>query len=240
MKKTIIFCLCLMLIPGAAIAADFGAYVSPKFIYGYTVMDTMKGSFNHADSNFSTTRKSDDHDNVFGGALAFGYNFDTKFNIPVRAELEFSYFSEAEGEFSKSTPAANYKVTQNMNIGTIFANAYYDFNTGTKFTPYVGGGIGMAFIESDGKLRMNGSGHESSISVGEKNTTNFAFNAGLGCSYNLTNNWDLDLGYRFAWLGDAKTKSKTRADNTGQLVSVQAKSEDIYMHQVALGIRYTF
>lgn len=34
----------------------------------------------------------------------------------------------------------------------VMLNAYYDFNTGTKFTPYVGGGIGLAHLKASSKF----------------------------------------------------------------------------------------
>lgn len=213
MKKAIVLILCLMLIPSAAFAGDLGVYLEPKLDFGFVVMDTMKGEYG------GDRIKSDDDDTVFGGGLAIGYDFSKKFNLPIRSELEFSYFSEAKGSFSKN----GHSMKQKFDIGTIFANAYWDFENSTKFTPYVGAGIGMAFIDSKGNVDGRG--------LGSKDTTNFAWNLGTGLGFELTKDIDISLGYRFAYLGDAKTKSSG---------AYQAKSEDIYMHQVNMGLRYTF
>lgn len=213
MKKAIIFVFCLMLVPSATLAADYGVYLEPRFTYGFTVMDTMKGKSSGGNV------KSDGDDSVFGGGLAIGYDFATKFEVPLRAELEFSYFSEAEDSFSKR----GHKTKQKLEIGTIFANAYWDFENSTKFTPYVGLGVGLAFIDSKGSM--------DGVGLSSKDTTNFAANAGLGLAYDIVNDLKVTLGYRFAYLGDAKSKSK---------FGYQAKSEDIYMHQLNLGLRYTF
>lgn len=209
MKKAIVILFCMMLVPGAAFAGDFGVYLEPKLFYGYTVMDTMKGA----------GVKSDDSDSVFGAGLAVGYNFAKHFQMPLRGEVEFSYFSEAEGSFSK----AGHTTKQKMDIGTIFANAYFDFENSSRFTPYVGAGIGLAFIDSEGRV--------DGYKTDSKDTTNFAFNLGAGIGLELTEEIDLSLGYRFAYLGDAETKSNG---------AYRAKSEDIYMHQVNVGLRYTF
>lgn len=213
MKKIIVTLFCLMLVPSVALAGDYGVYVEPKLFYGFTVMDTTKGHYPGGKI------KSDDDDSVFGGGLAVGYNFNKRFGAPIRAELEFSYFSEAESSFSKR----GHKASQDLDIGTLFANAYWDFNNRTRFTPYVGGGLGVAFIDSEGKV--------DGRSLGSKDTTNFAWNLGTGVGFAITDDLDISIGYRFAWLGDAKTKSRG---------AYQAKSEDIYMHQVNLGLRYTF
>lgn len=213
MKKFILTLFCLLLVPGVALAGGSGVYLEPKLFYGFTVMDTTKGHYPGGKI------KSDDDDSVFGGGLAAGYNFDKKFGLPVRAELEISYFSEAESSFSKR----GHKAEQDLEIGTLFANAYWDIKNASRFTPYVGGGIGLAYIDSDGKV--------DGRSLGSKDTINFAWNLGAGVGMNLTSAIDLSLGYRFAYLGDAKTKSSG---------GYRAKSEDIYMHQIGLGLRFSF
>ena len=63
-------------------------------------------------------------------------------------------------------------------------NAYYDIDTGTKFTPYVGAGIGMARL----KAKID---DETDFS---KSKTTFAWQVGAGISYAMTENVSLDAG----------------------------------------------
>jgi len=75
---------------------------------------------------------------------------------------------------------------------------------------------------------------------------NFAWNIGAGVGFDLTENWTLDAGYRFVGLGSVKTKTGplevggdlfdgTIIDGRGH-----GKTKNLYQHQFALGLRYTF
>jgi opacity protein-like surface antigen len=75
-------------------------------------------------------------------------------------------------------------------------------------------------------------------SPGSKTSTNFAWNVGAGASYDFTENVALDLGYRFAGLGSAKTKMAMTPD--GEEPWVRGKTDNIYMHQIIGGLRFTF
>lgn len=108
-----------------------------------------------------------------GGGLAVGYDFWEKLTIPFRFEAEYMV---------RSTPhmKADSKSFRAFAPQTAFANLYFDFHNETDFTPYVGGGVGAAF-------------------VGPEN--NFAWNIGGGVSYDINENWKASLGYRFVSFG---------------------------------------
>ncbi len=216
-------------------------YVAPKFVYGYTQMDNVKGiGLGAGDPDTTTYPVGDKDDSVFGGSLAIGYDFDKRFGVPIRTELEYSIFSKAEAKrnysFGEYIPGEDLTRKQTFNIQTLFLNTYWDFNTGTPFTPYIGAGIGAAFIKTEG----NSSGSNPiegswDMDFGSKTVTNFAWNVGAGLGYDITDNWTVDLGYRFVGLGSVKTAKYHEGDEW-----IQMKSSDLYQHQVALGIRYTF
>ena len=108
-----------------------------------------------------------------GGGLAVGYDFWEKLTIPFRLEAEYMIRSTAHME-------AGSKSFRSKAPQTMFANLYFDFHNETDFTPYVGGGVGAAF-------------------VGPEN--NFAWNIGGGVSYDISENWKASLGYRFVSFG---------------------------------------
>lgn len=229
----------------ASAGEQIGVYVTPKFITGWTVMDNMKTGWGEdADPGFSMDI-GDKTKGTIGGGLAIGYDFYQKFQFPVRAELEYAALSEVKGSKSGSVSAADvgfdghWSAQQKLQVQTLFMNAYYDFHNSTSFTPYVGAGIGMAFLNT--KANIGGwddtSGDGMSGSTGSKTVTNFAWNVGAGVGYEINENFTVDLGYRFAGLGEAKTKWVK--DDAGYNWA-RAKTEDIYMHQVMLGLRVTF
>ena len=230
----------VMLTPAIASAGEqIGVYVAPKFVYGVTQMNSIK--MHWSDNSYGDSgseRIGSKTDDVFGGSIAIGYDFDKKFGLPVRAELEYAGFSKAEGKRTYHDGIVKETLKQTFGIQTLFLNAYWDINTGTAFTPYIGTGLGMGFINTKGSskgLDTTNPTDSWSDSTGSKNVTNFAWNVGAGLGYDLTENWTLDVGYRFVGLGSVKTKSYNDEDT-----SYYGKTNNLYQHQVAVGVRYTF
>jgi len=271
MKRILASLLCLGLLavamPAKQAAAE-GIYVAPKIIWGITQMSGSKMNFavDHPINGpmSGSDRMGSKTDNTFGGSLAIGYDFSKSHGIPVRAELEYAIFSGAkvkksESYFEAADDWGRDKKEQTFGIQTLFLNAYFDFDTGTQFTPYVGAGLGLAFINTKGKFRGSGddSGdeqdfgrYEFNLSTKSRTVTNFAWNIGAGVGYEIDKNWTVDLGYRFVGLGSVKTKNSTGSFNA-DLDSFaggpyafdfngQARTKNLYQHQIALGIRYTF
>ena len=215
-------------------AADLGGfYVAPKFFWSHQNQDSAK-----TESDYSYTYTSigvgDKSDEAWGGALALGYDFKTKFGVPVRTELEYAVRSQSKVKTQAVDGPYIYDNTRKMNISTLFANAFYDINTGTKFTPYVGGGIGLASISVKDNFSEGTYGYSTASS--RKTVSNFAWNLSAGVAYSFDSNWALDLGYRYSDFG--KVSGSTATDNTGGYV-YKAKS-DVTAHEVGLGLRYTF
>ena len=219
----------MLMFPVKAIAADgqLGIYVAPKVIYGLTYMKDAKWQQRANADSFGSH-----WDSTFGGSLAAGYDFSKKLNVPVRGELEYAAFTKAEAEGTPDGWPSVYKLKQSNNIQTLFANVYYDINTGTRFTPYVSAGMGAGFIRTKGTETWDLGSHNT----GSKTVTNFAWNIGLGLGYQITNNIALDMGYRFADLGKVQTKWDT--SNTSYYWGLETKR--IYQQQFSMGARFTF
>ncbi|MCL2102827.1 MAG: outer membrane beta-barrel protein [Syntrophorhabdaceae bacterium] len=199
----------LLVVPSLALGSgQTGVYIAPKLIYGYQT-DYDIGLLG-IDFNF-------EGDSVFGGALAVGYDFSNKKNIPLRLELEYALFSKAENEASLF--GVNFDSGLNATASTLFLNAYYDFRNSSAITPYLGVGLGMAFVELKGYGVVFGGAKESG--------TNFAWNLSAGVAYTLANSpISLDLGYRFVSLGKAPAEG--------------LDADTLFMHQVLLGMRFSF
>ena len=237
MKKLMLMA-CALLLTGAfatgAMAADVsGLYLSGKFVYGYTQLDGFK-----ATQYGSKTKLGDKDDNAWGGAFAVGYDFYSRYQVPLRAELEYSIFSGVEAKKRVADETASWDLKQKYNIQTLFLNGYWDIHNKTVCTPYITAGVGLAFINTKGTLdtefEILGQTITGHTSTGSKLRTNFAWKVGLGAAFELTENISLDAGYTFAGLGKVKTKAARNMDDT------HLKTDDIYMHQVAVGVRYTF
>lgn len=229
-------------------AEDTGAYASVKAVFGYTVINGMraKGNVYYGGDYPVSIGSGSGEDAVFGGSAALGYDFFRKFCVPVRAEVEYSIFTRASDSnsglnvngISIPWPA---KEKLKVNAQTMFVNAYYDFHNQSRFTPYLGAGAGLAFVRSKGCIDIKDitDGWPGS-STGGHTKTNFAYNATAGVSYALTKSIDLDLAYRFADLGKARSGAVDIVDSYGSYGSYNHQAKHIYMHQVQLGVRFSF
>lgn len=117
----------------------------------------------------------------------------------LRAELELSYqsFDAANADVAilagggLTTPLSGDASTM-----MLLMNLWYDVDTGSAFTPYLGGGAGLAFTDVD--ISVPGLG---ALSVVDEDTS-FAFQLGAGVNYALTEAIDLGVGYRFRAVTD--------------------------------------
>ena len=83
-----------------------------------------------------------------------------------------SYYDAADPTFENASSPTKGHV--DLTVQSLFANLYFDIATGTAFTPYVGAGLGAAFLSSDGSVTTISTG---STSNQDNNDTNFAWNA---------------------------------------------------------------
>lgn len=224
--------LSVALLAGSALparAVEFtGIYLAPKVVYGITKLDSIRQDGTQSHGWGSTDKSS------WGGGLALGYNF-ALFNTPIRGEVEYLAFGH-----TKTTRSANYdsmqvNYRQRLGIQSLFFNFFWDIPTGTSFTPYLGAGLGMGFLDMKAQnQRVLDAGGVFEQSTGWKNSTRFAWNVGLGVAYAFNERFALDLGYRYADYGRAK--SPHTSDGT---YSLRGKS-DVTMHQFLLSARISF
>jgi opacity protein-like surface antigen len=160
--------LSLLLLPGVAQTEQSTRYVSLKI--GRTMPVDVSGS---------------------GVTLSFedGYNFTGAAGIhllsSVRLEVEGSYrrfdLGKARVGNTTVTPKGDIDYTSMM------GNVYYDFHNDSPMTPYLFAGIGHTWVSTQvalgaAKVKASGDG--------------MAYQAGLGLSIAMGQNWSADLEYR--------------------------------------------
>jgi OmpA-OmpF porin, OOP family len=109
---------------------------------------------------------------VAGGAL--GYDF-----IGLRVEAEGVY-RENTGTLAVGGLSAGF----NFNEVAIMGNVYYDFLAGSAIVPYIGGGLGVAFLNA-GALGQT------------RQSTQFAYQGILGVGWNIDQTFRLNLEGRY-------------------------------------------
>ena len=104
-------------------------------------------------------------------------------------------------------------------------NGYVDLGTYAGFTPYIGGGAGIAGTVQTGSVQMNGT---TVASVPNHTDYGFAWAAMAGVSYAVAPHTLLDIGYRYLDLGRT-TMAISPATTVTRNMSAQ---------QVRFGVRY--
>ena len=175
--------------------AEVSQYVSGKISYDFNKIKVK--------SNFMPTQKMDK--NTFASHVAYGARAGY-----VRGEIELN----DSLNIKKKIQGINTKLYKH----SLMANAYFDYLTCTPWTPYVGAGIGAAYLK-----------YNVARGAEKKTVYNFAWQVMGGVTYDINSNWALDAGYRYADLGQIR---KNRDGHTAKF-----KVRD---HEILLGARYTF
>lgn len=140
MNKTLLLAgVAACLFAANANAVEFNQYVSGKLTYSDASHDVKW------DSEDGEAGKQKFSDNVFGGSLAYGVKTGA-----VRTELELNIKQDAEKKLTDEFGSTKLSMENN----SVMLNAYYDIDTGTKFTPYVGAGIGMLVSKVQSKAMI--------------------------------------------------------------------------------------
>lgn len=165
---------------------------------------------------------------VIGGSL--GHNYGEIFDgVGLRAEIELSYSDNNIDEifFSGNGPAAEINVDGDFSSTNLFVNALFDLpGLGNDLiTPYVGGGLGVAFTNLDA---IYGPGV-----LLDSNEENFAAQAIIGASVSATENVDLFVEGRYSRIFNLETP---RLAPTGALTGVIEDNVDTY--GVNFGLRF--
>jgi len=212
MKK---FCLAAVLalvlaLPCGARAGDTGFYVAPRFVTGFQSTDWELDAPGTSGSKDSTR-------GIAGFSVAGGYDLSIMHGVPLRAEVEYGHNSRVDKSVGNGEAEAR--------VQTLMANGYWDITNIMDFTPYVGAGVGLAFVKTRGGVDAGGHHYGASDT-----DINLAAQVGFGCSYFFTPNISADLGYRYLFTGDSESGYG----------GYSLKADSLRMHQISLGLRVSF
>jgi len=196
---------------------------------GYKIYEDPTGSYNSAQTgDLRFDRESMDNSWMFG--IGAGYQFNDYFRTDVT--LDYETAATATG-YAPCNGCSESEEGTDIDVWTVMWNAYVDVGTWNRFTPYVGAGIGAAYVRTENTYSIN-PGLGRTDYNGTNGQWNFAWALMAGAEYAFTPNWSLDAGYRYKNLGEAKTVRLTDAGNA------RVKWEDLTAHEFRLGVRYNF
>lgn len=207
------------LLTGVSSVALAQGYQHPK---GFYVGAALGGNF-LTDSEIKGTGINNEAEYKIGpaGALTLGWGFGNG----LRTEIELAARSN---EVDKVTGTGGGVNDGRMNAYSGMLNLLYDINTGTAFTPYLGAGIGWAFLDASDVRRVNGN------RTVDDNDNRFAYQGIAGVGYSISPQWKVALDYRYFATLDPEFTAKTTA-GVGTKVDSEYQS-----HTVMLGLRYHF
>ena len=197
---------------------------------------------------------------LLGGGV--GYKFNKFFRVDLTADLRTNKTISGQApcgciDDPNFPPGFEFSNQQtNLDLATFFANAYFDLGSFNGFTPYVGGGIGAAYLNygtyissnnpttnntglGEDVIRGNPVGNgpnpsnvETQLFSGDSDLR-FAWNLQAGASYEINDNLALDGSYRYTRINNG---------NVADIVpgSTVSEESDLVGHEFRVGLRYTF
>lgn len=210
-------------IPALSQAEGSGLYLAPKFLM--SIQDTGTVSRSRA---FAGSGVDDYSQFTLGGAFAVGIDLWPQQMIPLRLEIEGALRGNSEKSWSDG--GVNLREVKGVwNNTTLFGNVFWDFHNDSNFTPFIGGGLGLAFNYTGYDLTAN---NGDKISIDDRQT-NFAWNVGAGVSYAFNEILAIDASYRFVGLGYNEVSSHYN----GKKYEV---GNDPYNNEFMVGLRFSF
>lgn len=191
-----------------------GAAAKGFYVAGYGGLNVALNS-DVDDSNQGIDEVRYDPGFAVGGA--FGY----KFGFKVRLEGDVTYRRNSVDDLEILGTRQN--GDGNVNSTSFLVNAFYDFDNSTRWTPYVGGGIGIARVDWDDVEASGGARLDNTEYLG-------AAQLGGGVAFRVSERLELTANYRaFA------TNVAEFEDNIGDDIEITYVSSSIM-----LGLRVNF
>jgi opacity protein-like surface antigen len=191
-----------------------------------------------------------------GRSTTYGGGIGWYFSKNVRADITLDYRGDASLRGTVSDPFATVQGERQFGMNNLvgLVNVYYDFDLRSHFTPYIGVGLGfsrnrttfgtVAIAPSVGPC--SGPAPTTTCEADFDGATTYSAAGALmaGFSAKLHDRVYLDAGYRFLYMGDAKTGDiRTRSTDlvTGVVTNGSAADpyvNDIHAHEFRVGLRF--
>jgi len=182
----------------------------------------------------------------FDGGMLFGVGVGYQFNSWFRADITGEYRSKVSfkgTDFFQFNPGGGladaYQGGYSSWVGLI--NAYADLGTWWCLTPFVGVGVGAATIKTAGFSDVATfpafDGRTSSYFADGATKTNLAWALHAGVAYKVTNNFTVELAYRYLDMGTAGHGQGHFFDGTPAGPST-FQYRDMVSQDVKIGVRW--
>jgi opacity protein-like surface antigen len=161
------------------------------------------------------------HNTAPTGELGAGYSFGM-----FRLEQTVGY----TGITPRNLTSGNYTGSGRTNALTLAVSGFVDIPTGTRFSPFLGAGVGAARVQSHLSRVDEGTGNDSSY---DGNKFGLLWHADAGVGYRISQHLTAELSGRYTSI------SNLSFDGQSNGVSVTYKPKIGYISALA-GVRYAF
>ena len=190
---------------------------------------------------------------VFGTGIGWNLGSRVRFDLPAEyrtlSDLHGRDFLELNLVAPDGLVSASTRYTGDYSAIVGLANLYADLGTWNGFTPYIGGGIGIAHNRitgidaiSVGSFEDATTGairHQTTVSHADgKSENTFAWALMAGLSYDLSERSKLDIGYRYLNLGKDVAATSAFIECECGTVGDPLKVEDLEAHEIRIGYRW--
>jgi opacity protein-like surface antigen len=250
------------LLSSVAFAADMAIAPPPPMAYAPPPAQDFGGWYLRGDIGMTTTEGGKLHTNLydtlpantitnqyghgFDGGMMYGVGVGYQFNNWFRADVTGEYRSKVAfkgQDFFIFNPGGGLADTYNGGYKSWVAmvNGYVDLGTWWCITPFIGAGVGAANIRTTGFSDVATfpafDGRTSAYFADGASKTNFAWAVHAGLAYKVTNNFTVELAYRYLDMGTAVHGQGHFFDGTPTGVST-FQYRDITSHDLKLGVRW--
>ncbi len=172
---------------------------------------------------------------TFGLGIGYQYNSWLRFDVTGEYRGKTSFNGLEIIRFNGGIIGTDeYRGNKSEWLGLV--NAYADLGTFWCITPFVGAGIGYSRNEIRGFTDINTP--NGGVAFAQKATkTNFAYALHAGLAYKVTNNFTIELAYRYLNLGDGITGDLQTFDGLNARFN-PTTFKDITSNDLRLGVRW--
>jgi opacity protein-like surface antigen len=223
-----------------------GCYARADVGYGWNVEDDATAQISPAGLGSATGSVQEaDFKGAWFGEVGFGCRLvrsstvggslkdaPTVVSTPTGFRADVTFGFQADRDFHgvpvnppAAPPTFEDPISAKVRTNTLMFNVYYDFGAFHRLTPYVGAGIGAAFLDLDDVTFTNG----ATVQLGGASETNLAWSLMAGFSTDLGQGIALDVGYRYLNLGDIGL--------TNAALGYSLQLDNVSEHQVRVGVR---
>jgi opacity protein-like surface antigen len=149
----------------------------------------------------------DELDGEVGNGFLIGGAIGAQVSENFRAEVEVSHAQldtkTTVDDYVLFDSGASYSENDKDELNELFimANMWFSFPISSVFSPYIGGGVGVANVDAHfgvGEFQVNTTQPPDTFSASiDADSWNFAYQLGAGILIGLSDHFAIDLGYRF-------------------------------------------